>query len=338
MERKAGWKVPSNEAERARRIALHAGVLDDGFHPIHQQGMVIWPLNEMVNVLFGEIIQSNFEARIELNPHQRLAVELPDVELPTKWELLDDLVLLPSDSFPNGDGDTWKAVCRALKVERVGRGAEIDSGPMRQSRAEILLGSHGWVNHKENGIRYVFDASKVMFSSGNITERRRMGGLDAAGDVVVDLFAGIGYYTLPILVNSGALVVHACEMNPDSIDGLTKGLVANMVMSRCHVHQGDNRQTAPKLEGIADRVLLGLLPSSTYAWELAFNCLKEEGGIIHVHMNVEQQDLDDGRFVKETLKSFEEMGSEVKLLHLEDVKSYAPRIRHVVLDVEVRKL
>jgi tRNA G37 N-methylase Trm5 len=55
-------------------------------------------------------------------------------------------------------------------------------------------------------------------------------------------------------------------------------------------------------------------------------------------MNVEQQDLDDGRFVKETLKSFEEMGSEVKLLHLEDVKSYAPRIRHVVLDVEVRKL
>jgi tRNA wybutosine-synthesizing protein 3 len=109
-------------------------------------------------------------------------------------------------------------------------------------------------------------------------------------------------------------------------------------MSRCHVYQGDNRQTAPKLEGIADRVLLGLLPSSTYAWELAFNCLKEEGGIIHVHMNVEQQDLDDGRFVKETLKSFEEMGSEVKLLHLEDVKSYAPRVRHVVLDVEVRKL
>ncbi|MEO2121570.1 MAG: hypothetical protein ABGX44_07135, partial [Candidatus Poseidoniia archaeon] len=113
MERKVGWEVPSDEAERARRIALNAGVLDYGFHPIHQQGKVIWPLNEMVNVLFGEIIQSNFEARIELNPHQRLALELPDVELPTKWELLDDLVLLPSDSFPNGNDDTWKAVCRA---------------------------------------------------------------------------------------------------------------------------------------------------------------------------------------------------------------------------------
>ena len=60
MEIKAGWEVPSNEAERARRIALNAGVLDDGFHPIHQQGKVVWPLNEMVNVLFGEIIQSNF--------------------------------------------------------------------------------------------------------------------------------------------------------------------------------------------------------------------------------------------------------------------------------------
>lgn len=64
----------------------------------------------------------------------------------------------------------------------------------------MLLGDSGWVYHRENGILYSFDATKCMFSWGNLSEKLRMANLDCQGEVVVDLFAGIGYFTLPFLV------------------------------------------------------------------------------------------------------------------------------------------
>jgi tRNA wybutosine-synthesizing protein 3 len=70
----------------------------------------------------------------------------------------------------------------------------------RDSTLELLLGDNGWVTHYENGICYSLDATKCMFSSGNRSEKLRMGQLNCRDEVVVDLFAGIGYFVLPFLV------------------------------------------------------------------------------------------------------------------------------------------
>ena len=52
-----------------------------------------------------------------------------------------------------------------------------------------------------------------MFSSGNITEKMRVAKFDCTGQVVVDLYAGIGYYTLPYLVHAkGMVIIASCEM------------------------------------------------------------------------------------------------------------------------------
>lgn len=70
----------------------------------------------------------------------------------------------------------------------------------RDSSLEMLVGDNGWVSHRENGILYSFDATKCMFSWGNLSEKLRMAHLDCTDEVVVDLFAGIGYFVLPFLV------------------------------------------------------------------------------------------------------------------------------------------
>lgn len=70
----------------------------------------------------------------------------------------------------------------------------------RDSTLELLLGDNGWVTHYENDICYSLDATKCMFSSGNRSEKLRMGQLNCRDEVVVDLFAGIGYFVLPFLV------------------------------------------------------------------------------------------------------------------------------------------
>lgn len=57
-------------------------------------------------------------------------------------------------------------------------------------------GVDGWVEMKEFGVMYGLDVMKVMFSSGNGMEKNCMGVVGVNGEIVVDLFVGIGYYIL----------------------------------------------------------------------------------------------------------------------------------------------
>lgn len=69
------------------------------------------------------------------------------------------------------------------------------------------MGESGWVDHCENGIIYSFDATKCMFSWGNLSEKLRMSRLDCRNEVIVDLFTGIGYFVLPFLVGYIAIIL-----------------------------------------------------------------------------------------------------------------------------------
>ena len=88
-------------------------------------------------------------------------------------------------------------------------------------------------------------------------------------------------------------------------------------------YPGDNRQTLKQLQGIADRVILGLIPSSMNAWGLAIRCLKDSGGILHIHMNVHENEIDD--WADKTAEWFATAsGKSTKIIHVETVKQYCP--------------
>ncbi|KAL3842241.1 hypothetical protein ACJMK2_020277 [Sinanodonta woodiana] len=211
-------------------------------------------------------------------------------EIPDHWEIHGDLVLLPCSAFKStalaslGD-ELWQMVASCLKCNRVARKSAISSDGFRTPQVSLLLGEDGWVEHIDNGIRYTYDVTRCMFSAGNITEKLRIASLDCSGQTIVDLYAGIGYFTLPYLVHANASHVHACEWNPDAVEALQRNLKVNNVAEKCTVHFGDNRQECPT--GCADRVNLGLIPSSEEGWPVACAALKPDtGGILHIHANV----------------------------------------------------
>ena len=272
-----------------------------------------------------------------------------DEVVPTKWEKLGNLVLLPVDWGGDGVAETlqahrnaetlWRAMAEALNAEALGVQAPIANDTFRSSQVRMLLGSPH-VRFVDHGITFAFDASKVMFSSGNITERRRIGALDMSGETVVDAYAGVGYYAFPMLIHSGAARVHACEINPASLEGLRAGAEANGLTDRLVVHEGDNANSLVDLRGQADRCHLGLLPSSEAAWEACLLALKPTGGTLHIHMNVEEERIE--AWSKATVARFRSLvehhglSFSVKSVHLERVKWFAPRVRHVVLDLNFR--
>lgn len=131
---------------------------------------------------------------------------------------------------------------------------------------------------------------------------------------------------------------------------LRKGLAANRVADRCTIYEGDNATTAPALAGLCDRVSLGLIPSSELSWPLAAAALRRAparpggaaGGWMHVHANVNESEIPEWveRLVAAMKKLLDEGAGgltwAVRCPHLEKVKWYAPRVRHVVADIEAR--
>lgn len=122
-----------------------------------------------------------------------------------------------------------------------------------------------------------------------------------ARETMVDLYAGVGYFTLPYVVRARAEHVFACELNPPSVVALRRALRRNTTdsidnsaaavapaSSRVTVVPGDNRRAAVRwlVRESADRVSLGLIPSSEDGWLAALAALRTRGGMLHVHMNV----------------------------------------------------
>ena len=260
--------------------------------------------------------------------------------LPKRWEKFADVVLLPRRSFKEEawnhvrGPELWSTIASALKVKRVGEIGEI-IGEKRESTVELLHGQDDWVVRRENAIDYGYNFTQCMFSAGNVNERRRMGEVARIGETVVDLFSGIGYYTLPMLVNSQVNHVHCCEWNPVAVKALELSLDRNNVANRCTIHEGDNRLTAPYLSGQADRVILGLLPTAEGGFELAINCLKKIGGCLHIHGIAPASDHDS--WVDETITKLSNLNHDFSITKTSQVrvKSYAPHWDHIVLDVNL---
>lgn len=371
-----GVKCKKEYSEQIRKMLVESGILDISKNPLVTKTEISWPtLVDSTDEISMVLSNADFDFTIEemdyfqapppIDPHTNLRLALEnwfennstdnftmEKNIPGKWEKLGNIALLAKDSFELGflehvslnskdkGGILWDAISLALDVKSIGIQQPIANDKVRSSQAILLNSEDGWTEFLDNGVIFTLDVTKVMFSSGNITERHRIARMNMKDEIIVDCFAGIGYYCLHAVVNAGAEHVHACEINPSSIQALEKALKLNQIEENMTIYPGDNQETLPKLEYLADRVFLGLLPSSELVWENAVNCLKQTGGFLHIHMNVEEEKIPNWQklTIKEINKFAKANGRKLSVVssHLEKVKWFAPRVRHVVLDLELR--
>lgn len=229
-----------------------------------------------------------------------------------------------------------------LKAKRLAKKSIITDDKFRSPNVEMLLGNDVWATRKENGICYTWNITKSMFSVGNITEKQRIAQFDCKGQTVVDLFAGIGYFALTYLIYAQADHVYACEWNPEAVKAILLNLNKNNMQDKCTVLEGDNRQVCPV--NIADHVNLGLIPTSSMSYEIACKSLKQDtGGILHIHGNVRTTDQDKCRdwqdwcdTTRNEIQTILGKGWNTEQMHLEPVKSFAPKVHHLVLDLKCK--
>ncbi len=254
--------------------------------------------------------------------------------MPAGYQRLGRVLILrlPSELRPY-----WTELGAAWRQELGVATVLVRSGPiegeLRTPRVERIAGDGTETEVVEHGIRWRFDAAKIMFAAGNRTERRRAGMLVTPGETVIDLFAGIGYFAIPAAGPGRAGRVLAVDKNPLAIRYLTENAERNGVRDRVVPVLGDNR-SVPLPSHEADRIFLGVLPSSLPWIPRAVGLLKP-GGWIHVHSVEEARDA-SARAVAAAKEAIGEAGgTPLGEPGAREVKPYGPGRIHVVVDVRV---
>jgi tRNA wybutosine-synthesizing protein 2 len=254
--------------------------------------------------------------------------------LPRHWVKLGRVLVLP---LAEPLRPHWPAIAEAYAAE-LGCGAVVrDAGPIagerREPARELVWGTQTETEVVEGGVRFALDAARVMWSAGNVHERQRIPRLVQEGEVVLDLFAGIGYFAVPIAAKARPERVVACELNPVAFHCLQRNAALNHVQDRIEPRLGDCRATAPR--GIADRVLLGYTVETERFLPTAVAGLKRQGGWLHYHEACPAH-LWRSRPEQRVRDAAAAAGREVVRAAPRVVKNYAPGMVHVVVDAEVR--
>jgi len=255
--------------------------------------------------------------------------------LPSSYQKIGDIVILNlKKELWKYDEQIGKFLLKKIPSTRtVCRRINFITTKHRKPSLKVIVGSKKTETiHKEHGIIYKLDVNEIMFAKGNLNERKRISKLVKKDEVVVDMFAGIGYFSIGIAKTSKPKRVYSIEINPVAYHYLWENIRLNKLEHKNFPIFGDCVVEISKLGRVADRVIMGLLPSCKEYLVDAMKVVKPNG-IIHYHGIAKKEEWK--KLLEDVEIAAEVEGVKVKVLKKVKVKSYAPKVYHFVLDCKI---
>ncbi|WP_332897620.1 class I SAM-dependent methyltransferase [Haladaptatus sp. CMSO5] len=325
--------VAKPDAEAAIDSLKAEGVYDDSRRVVsHDDETVELPILTAPSetAVFDVIHQRNPERRTRTLEDVLATRGWTDAELehaPTSWAVIGSVVLVQlPDETPRPE-EVGEALLTLHGEADTVLSREGISGELREPSGTVLAGTGDTETvHTEHGTKYALDLAQVMFSPGNQAERARMGEVVEKDERVFDMFAGIGYFTLP-MARAGASVT-ATERNPNSFKFLAENAMLNGVTDRVNAILADCRD----VDVSAERVVMGYYDAYEYL-DLALAAL-ESGGTLHMHATTPEKLLWERPLDRLTAATAETDRS-VEILDTRKVKSHSEGVWHVVVDARI---
>jgi tRNA (guanine37-N1)-methyltransferase len=207
------------------------------------------------------------------------------------------------------------------------------SGDYRTKELEHVLGEKKTLTlYKEYGCIFKVDLAKVYFSPRLSTERIRIAKSVKNGEVVVNMFAGVGSFSILIAKHQPNSIVYSIDINPDAYDLMLENIKLNKVSDRVIPFLGDARVIIENsLKGIADRVLMPLPEKAIDYIDAALSALKSKG-IIHYYTHVHAF-KDEDLVEKAKSEVNKRLKLNYKILKARIVREVGPRWYQLVLDL-----
>lgn len=324
-------KVEKKIAESVLIEIKKCGLLESKYRIDRDESFVYIPLKNLSEEFIAEremggkieIIEREMVRNVEKPRHYSELLSLPpDImkQLPSGFDIVGDIAIikLPAALLPY-EKDVALALLQSnhsIKTVLADEGVE---GDYRIRRVRWIGGIEKTKTlHREHGLRFEVDLAKVYFSPRLANERQLVVSAIVPPCVVIDMFAGIGPFSITIAKKHASTKVYAIDKNPDAYYLLLRNITLNRVNNVFPVC-GDAVDEIQKFQD-ADYIIMNL-PHN--AERFLFNALGKikKNGKIFLYTVSERNEIE--KKVGEIKNKIEERGrkSEVKI---REVHTYSP--------------
>ena len=340
-------RVEKNRAEEVRKRLLKLNILNPRLKPFEKNGFIYFPLKDEENVdeilreLNVSVVAADFEERprrpksLEEILSNKLPRELLDL-LPSSYDLIGDIILV---EIPRELKPYERLVAEALmklhpRAKTVLSKEGATRGAYRLREYRVIAGLNRFETiHREHGCVYRVDLRKAFFNPRMSGERIRVARLVSEGEKILDMFAGIGSFSILIARRRPTATIVAIELNPEAYRLMLENIRLNGVEDEVRPILGDCREVLKEIHERFDRVIMDLPHNSIDYLDLALEKVKPNG-IIHLYLVGSGEDpVKNAR--ERALRKVQELGFEVDVVYARKVMEIAPRRSTIVLDLRV---
>lgn len=201
----------------------------------------------------------------------------------------------------------------------------------RTREYKLLLGDKNTeVVHKESGCLFKLDPRKVYFSGREGTERLRIANQVKPKETIMLMFAGVGVYGIIIAKKQPQInKIISIEINPLAFEYMKENIVLNKVEDKIIPILGDVRKKCRDWYGKCDRIIMPLPHEAESFLPTAHECLKPEGGFIHLYIIEKEENLE-----KRIEKIIDKIKKKVEF-KTNRVLPYSPRTNKYCIDMRL---
>ncbi len=317
--------VPRAEGETTRRALVEAGLMATGLKIRSDEACLYLPVVPgLDDRILSQVAPGCQVSECEFEESERRKSVEDLIGFAPSYEIIGDIAVTTED-YDRKVGEAIMAVHSNVKTVLVPVTGVV--GEFRVREFKVLCGENRTTTtHREHGFVFEMDLAKVYFSPRLSTERKRV--VDQVTDLefVVDMFAGVGPFAIPVAKR--AMYVVAVDKNPAAYEYLQKNIRLNHVKN-IEAACMDARDL--KLPQPADRVIMNLPHSAFDFLDKAFELVRS-GGIIHYYDIRPETEIFEGIVGKVRSKA-SDCGCLIEILNKRIVRSYSPHEYNIVMDI-----
>src|SRR5918996_3869967 len=210
-------------------------------------------------------------------------------------------------------------------------------GDYRIRSLEFIAGEYNTVTeYREHGCRFRVDIQNTYFSPRLSTERLRIAKLISENEVIANMFAGVGTFSIIIAKINKTCKIYNIDCNPFANEMSIINAKLNRVQNRVLPICGNAKDVIhDQIRGQCDRVLMPLPERSSEFVDSAILALKGGRGVIHFYVHVKANSKNTAREKADSDIQTIFNKYQHEILHTRIVREVGPRVYQIVSDVRI---